>query len=373
MTKPLRLGVIGCGGFTSGKHLPNIERNKHLAIHALCDLNEENLASLSARYAPVYRTADFRRIVTDPDIDAVIIGTKPSYRLPIMAAAVENKKHIFVEKPMSMDQDETLAMYRLVKDAPVKFMVGHNRPYSPMMQDVKKLFLKARDTSAKENNHTLMTYRIIGEAFLWPEHHRSSVYRGESTIIHELTHIFDLFSWLTDSSPVSLYPAGGGNMDNIVTLTYPKNVSAVIISGDNGSLGYPKEWLEIDTAHNVISARSFVELSWMGAKIGHGRTLYPYSLNGEMKSSPIGDYEELLRGIRESITEEERAVGYYYEKLPLENKGHYEELEAFYHHVVSDAPIAADARSSALATLVALAAIRSLRDRLPVDLTRLLP
>ena len=373
MKKQLRLGVIGCGGFTSGKHLPNIKRSGRFALHALCDKNEGLLAPLKAEYAPVYATTDYQRVVEDPEIDAVLIGTKPSFRLPIMQAAIQNGKHLFVEKPMSMEREETLAMYRLVKDAPVKFMVGHNRPYSPIMRDARELFFRARDTDRTEHNNTLITYRIIGEAWLWPEHHRASVYRGESTIIHELTHIFDLLNWLIGSEPTSLFTSGCGSMDNIVSLTYPGQVRAVIVSGDNGSQAYPKECLEIDTNHCVVSARSFVELAWAGKKIGHGRKLYPYHYKGNEECSNILEYEDLLWKFRDSVTEEERAYGYYYKKAPAEHKGHYEELDAFYEHIAENAPIAADARAGALATLIALEAIRSLEEQKPRDLTRLLP
>ena len=370
MKKKIRLAVIGCGGFTSGKHLPNIRNNKHFTIHALCDLNEKTLALLAGEYSPSYVTTDFSRVLCDPEVDAVVIGTKPSFRLPIMKGAVENSKHIFVEKPMSMEYEETLAMYHLVKDSRVKFMVGHNRPYSPIMQDVKNLFKQARVNSPAEHNNTLITYRIIGEAYLWPEHHRSSIYRGESTIIHELTHVFDLLNWLTGNTPRSVFASGGGSMDNIITLVYPENIHAVIVSGDNGSAGFPKEYLEIATNHNVISARSFVELAWAGKQIGHGKKLYPFIINDKGKSLPIGEYEDLLWKLRDSVTEEERAVGYYYKKFPVENKGHYEEFNAFYRHIIDNEPLAADARQNALNTLIALAAIRSLGSSLPVDLVR---
>jgi len=373
MKKQLRLGVIGCGGFTSGKHLPNLKRSGRFALHALCDKNEDIRASLTAEYAPVYATTDFHRVVEDPAIDAVLIGTKPDFRLPIMQAAIQNGKHLFVEKPISMNREETLAMYRLVKDAPVKFMVGHNRPYSPIMRDAKDLFVQARDTVKQEHNNTLLTYRIIGEAWLWPEHHRSSVYRGESTVIHELTHIFDLFNWMIGGEPTSLFACGCGSMDNIISLTYPGQVRAVIISGDNGSLGYPKECLEIDTNHCVISARSFVELAWAGTKISHGRKLYPYQYKGKEQRSNIMEYEDLLWRFRDSVTEEERSYGYYYKKAPAEDKGHYEQLNAFYDHITENAPIVADARAGALATLIALEAICSLEKRVPRDLTQLLP
>ncbi len=368
MERKLRLGVIGCGGFTAGKHLPNLAANQRYELRALCDVNKSILDKASSAYRPGYSTDDFKKLCADPELDALLVGTKPSYRLPIMEEAVRHGKHLFVEKPMSMEYGETLKMYQLLKGSGTRFMVGHNRPYSPIMRDAKELFKKARDTSGTPHNNTLIIYRIIGEAQLWPEHHRSSIYRGESTIIHELTHIFDLINWLVDGEPTSAFTGGAGNMDNAVTLAYPGNITALIVSGDNGSAGFPKECLEINTNHCVISARSFVELYYAGEKIGHGRKLYHYKQQGRPRTSTYAKYEDILWTIRSSITEAERAVGYYYTKMPVENKGHYEELDAFYDLVMNGTPIAADLRKSALSTLIALKAIESLQAKAPVKL-----
>lgn len=368
--QPLRIGVIGCGGFTAGKHLPNLAANPRFRIQALCDTNAATLAQLADRYQPAQVTGDYHAVCSNPQVDALLIGTKPSFRLPIMETAISHRKPMFVEKPMSLDADETVRMFDLVTRSGIPFMVGHNRPYSPLMRDVKELFLKARDRSRTIGNNTLITYRINGEAQLWPQHHyRAVVEQNESTIIHELTHIFDLLDWMVDAEPVRVSAAGGGNMDNVVTVGYDHGITAVIISGDNGSAGFPKETIEIDTNHCVISGRSFVELYYAGEAIGSGRRCYPYTLGGRQATASISDYEDLLWRLRSSITPEERAIGYYYEKMPIEDKGHVGELDAFHDLVVHRQPIAAGPRQSALATLIALKAIASLHDGgRPIDL-----
>lgn len=351
MDTPLRLGVIGCGGFTAGKHLPNIVANPRLALAVLCDRDPAVLAALARRHPGVRTGTDFAAVCADPGVDAVLIGTKPSFRLPIMAAAVAAGKPILVEKPLSMRADEALAMLRLVRRPGVRFMVGHNRPYSPIMRDARALFHRARQ------GRTTITYRIVGEAQLWPEHHRSAILGGESTILHELTHVFDLLMWLLDAEPGSVSVRGGGSMDNVLTLEFPGDTTAVIIAGDNGSSGFPKERLEIATNHAVIEARSFIELRWAGACIGGGRRTYPYHVAGAEVTSNYAEYEDRLWEARAGITAVEREHGYYYHRLPVEDKGHIGELDAFYELARHGTPAAADARRSALSTLIALEAI----------------
>lgn len=84
--------------------------------------------------------------------------------------------------------------------------------------------------------------------------------RKESTVIREVTHIFDLLNWLTDSEPERVHTVGEGNTDNVLTLSYPNRVTAVIVAGDNGTLGFPKERLEIDTNYGTIVGDNYVVL-----------------------------------------------------------------------------------------------------------------
>ncbi len=176
----MRVGFIGCGGFTSGNHLPNAAKNHDLKISGLCDLNIAHLEELKAIYSPDYITDDMEKIFNDSAIEMVICGTKPDFRMPIMELAVKHNKPLFVEKPLCFNDEDIAPMLELMKDAPIPFMVGFNRPYSPMMQDIKPLYQELKQGSAT------IIYRIIGEARLWPKHHHDAVVvDNESTIIHQ--------------------------------------------------------------------------------------------------------------------------------------------------------------------------------------------
>lgn len=354
--RDMRIGFIGCGGFSRGTHIPNAVVNPNFEIVAFCDLSESILNELNDQYHPEYVTTDMDRLMNDDSIEMVVCGTKPDFRLPIMESAVASGKHLFVEKPMCFDNAEIKPMVALMKDAPVKFMVGFNRPYSPIMRMTKDLYKKHR------SGNTTIIYRIIGEAQLWPKHHHDAVVRdGESTIIHEITHIFDLLRWLTDSTPVSVYTAGEGNMDNIITLRYPDKVTAVIIAGDNGSAGFPKERLEINTNHGVIVADMFVELSATGYGNGYFNKLFPCRVDGEPKLLTGVELAEQLRLWRRSVTQQEMDVGYYYDRMPKIHKGHAEELEAFRKIIENDLSSETDVFAGATANLLASEALESWR------------
>ncbi|MHC4873117.1 MAG: Gfo/Idh/MocA family protein [Planctomycetota bacterium] len=354
MKNNLNVGFVGCGGFTRGNHLPNVQKNPLLKIHALCDLNREQLDTLENTFSPKYVTTDMKDIFSDDDIDMVICGTNPDFRLPVMEMAAEANKPLFVEKPLCYSADEIEPMVKLIKSSKIPFAVGFNRPYSPIMQDLKPIFEKVK------GGNTTIIHRIVGEARLWPKHHYENVMiNKESTIIHEVTHIFDLINWLTNSMPNSVYTAGGGNTDNVLTLKYPDDITAVIIAGDNSCAGFPKERIEINTNYHTITGNIFTELrhySENGLEVDKN---YEYEIAGEKK---IKDFHLCVRERSEwraSLTPEQIEYGYYYDKMPKPDKGHYNEIEHFRQVIIGEKELETDVISGAAANIIAWKAIES--------------
>jgi predicted dehydrogenase len=361
----MKVGFIGCGGFAAGTHIPNVVKNPRFDLRAFCDLNEEILDQLKNKVPTAYTTTDMMRLFEDAEIEVIICSTKPDVRMPIMEAAVKYGKYLFVEKPLCYDDGQIETMNKLILDSDIKFMVGFNRPYSPMMQDVKKLYKQH-----KQGNTTII-YRIIGEGInLWPSHHYDAVInRGESTIIHEATHIFDLLNWITDLFPTSVYTAGGGNVDNIITLEYPNDVSAVVISGDNANAGVPKEYLEINTNSGCIKGYDFIELEAFGWETNeYINKTYDYTVGDKVFNTPIVEAEEKLRHWRQNVTPEQIKHGYYYDTIPKEDKGHYNELEFFRRAVAGEVAIETGIIAGAVTQLTASAAIKSCEQKQVIKL-----
>jgi predicted dehydrogenase len=254
-------------------------------------------------------------------------------------------------------------MVHLMRQSPKLFMVGFNRPYSPIMQAVKPVFQN------NSQGDTTIIYRIIGEGDLWPPAHKEAIYgRRESTIIHEVTHIFDLINWLTDREPTRVFTAGGGNTNNVITLTYPDDITAVIIAGDNGTVGYPKERLEIDTNFSCLVAEDFIELRAVRVKEGNLRKTFPFRQGGQTLDTGLQDAMLREQQWRDSVTAEERINGYYYNRMVVPDKGHYGELECFRRMIEKGQPSETDVVRGALANLIAEAAMESWTQRQPVDL-----
>lgn len=360
----LNVGVIGCGGFCKGNHIPNLLANPALRIRALCDLNTAVLAELKESFPVDYLTTDFQKIFADAQIDMVVCATKPDFRLPIMEAAIKTEKPLFVEKPLCFTKEDTFRMLEMMRGTKIPFMVGFNRPFSPMIQDAKRYF----GQYCQNGNKTLI-YRIIGEARIWPKsHYRAIIEEGESTLIHEGTHIFNLLNYLTGNYPLNVYTAGGGNVDNIVTLEYPGNTTAVIIAGDNSNIGFPKEYLEINAEYTTIAGYNFAELEVFTVGGQHFNHKYSYSVGKDIFTTDRREMETKLWEFRKNISKKDLEIGYYYDTQVMGNKGHIHELEAFRSCIVNGEPSPIDVRAGAAANFIAWSALESWEKKQRIEL-----
>ncbi|MBE6644954.1 MAG: Gfo/Idh/MocA family oxidoreductase [Ruminococcaceae bacterium] len=110
--KKIRLGFIGCGGIANGKHLPSYSKNPNAELVAFCDVIVERAEAAKEKYgasdAKVY--ADYKELLKDESIDAVLVLTHNSEHSRITVDALLAGKHVLCEKPMAMNYAEAKAM-----------------------------------------------------------------------------------------------------------------------------------------------------------------------------------------------------------------------------------------------------------------------
>ena len=99
--KKVPLGLIGAGNFARNLHLPNIHRIPECSLHAISDLQEDLLQQLQQRYQPEYVSTDYKKLLADPQLQAVIIAVRDDLQAPLAAEALKKGKHVYVEKPLA--------------------------------------------------------------------------------------------------------------------------------------------------------------------------------------------------------------------------------------------------------------------------------
>jgi len=122
------LAVIGGGHW--GK---NLIRNFHAlgALGLVCDKNTETLVAHAAQYPGVETSTAFSAALKRPDIRAVAIATPAETHWAIAQEALLAGKHVFVEKPLSLDLGQAQELTNLARERGLTLMVGHLLQYHP--------------------------------------------------------------------------------------------------------------------------------------------------------------------------------------------------------------------------------------------------
>ncbi len=136
--RPVRLALIGTG-FGSQVHLPAIAHVDHTELVAICSRRQDRVDVIAARHGIPSASTDWRDVVNDPGVDAVIVATPPYLHHQMVIAALEAGKHVLCEKPLARNLAETRDMARLAKQAGVVAMVDHQYRYLPIRRRVKEL------------------------------------------------------------------------------------------------------------------------------------------------------------------------------------------------------------------------------------------
>jgi predicted dehydrogenase len=110
----IRLGVIGVNGM-GRENLNNCAQHRDVVVAAVCDVSKARRDEVVAKYANTAKGYnDYRELLARKDIDAVIIATPPHWHTLMAVEAVEAGKDIFLQKPMTLYPDETLAVRNAV-------------------------------------------------------------------------------------------------------------------------------------------------------------------------------------------------------------------------------------------------------------------
>ncbi len=112
MQKSVRIGMIGCGGIASGKHMQGLEKIDGVHMVAFCDIvpHKAEAAALQFGAEGAKTYGDYRKLLEDPSIDAVHVCTPNDSHAEITVAALEAGKHVMCEKPMAKTSIEAQTM-----------------------------------------------------------------------------------------------------------------------------------------------------------------------------------------------------------------------------------------------------------------------
>lgn len=124
---PLRLGLIGLGRHGS-RYIRHIAEMPETTLVAVCRRTDTTTQS-TGREVRCY--TDYRQLIQDPEVDAVIVVTPPSINRDICLAAVRAKKPLLIEKPLAITAGDAAAMVQAARDAGVMLMTAQTLRFDP--------------------------------------------------------------------------------------------------------------------------------------------------------------------------------------------------------------------------------------------------
>ncbi len=134
----VRIGVIGFGYWG-----PNILRNfsslESVEVKYVCDLNEGALKRAQSAYPGVDLTTCSRDITRAADVDAVAIITPVATHYELAREALENGKHVFVEKPFTYTVDEAKRLIDIAEKKSLRIMIDHTFLFTGAVRKIKQL------------------------------------------------------------------------------------------------------------------------------------------------------------------------------------------------------------------------------------------
>lgn len=126
---PLRVGVLGCGPIAQAAHLEACRRGKNTTLYAICDLADDLRERMALLHQPEVQYARYQDMLDDPLVDLIIIATADAFHVPAALQAVQAGKHVLIEKPLSGNLDECLALKDSIEAAGVKVQIAHMKRF----------------------------------------------------------------------------------------------------------------------------------------------------------------------------------------------------------------------------------------------------
>ena len=134
----INVAQIGVG-YWGPNLLRNLNSNPKCNLLKVVDLLTERQEFVKSKYPNVEVTGDIKDILLDPSIEAVIISTPVKSHFELAKMALENNKHILVEKPLATSVEEVEILEQIANDKSLLVMVGHTFLYNSAVRHIKKL------------------------------------------------------------------------------------------------------------------------------------------------------------------------------------------------------------------------------------------
>ncbi len=338
MTIPVRLALIGAGRIGQ-------LHARHLAFHipsaelvAVADVRREAAEACARACQVPHAVADYREVIDRPDVDAVVVCSATHTHVEIIEAGAAAGKHIFCEKPLALRLDDIDRALAAVERAGVKLQVGFNRRFDANYRRVRQAIERGE----------IGTPHILHIFSRDPEPPPVDYVKVSGGLFLDMTiHDFDMARYLIGSEVEEVYAVAGVRVDPAIGEAGDVDTAVVLLTFENGVFG------TIDNSRRAVygydqRVEVFGSEGCIRTENKHPNTAVVSTAHAVCRDLPLHFFMERYTA------------------------SYLAEMEAFVEAVRDDKPVPVTGEDGRMATVLALAAQKSLREGRPVKVREVL-
>jgi len=226
----VRLGLIGAGDYAKSVLLPNFKA-AGAEFQAVATASGVTARSVGEQHGFRFCAAGAAEVIDDADVNLVAVATRHSSHAALARQALEAGKHVFVEKPLAVN-DQELDEVLAATGSGGELMVGFNRRFSPLAREAFEFF----------QNHQFplsINYRI-NAGRISPDHWVHDAHEG-GRIIGEVCHFIDLVHFITGSLTTRVFAEAVAGRNIAATDEDSVFLTLRLADGSNASIAYLAE------------------------------------------------------------------------------------------------------------------------------------
>ncbi|MBS4198152.1 inositol 2-dehydrogenase [Bacillus sp. FJAT-49732] len=225
--KKVNVGIIGAGRIGQ-LHADNMLRSNVINLKAIADIHIDHLKGTHFEQQISLISTDPKEILEDPSIDAVFICSSTDTHVHFIKAAAKAGKHIFCEKPISFNIEETREALKAVQEAGVKLQVGFNRRFD---QHFRKVYETVREGTVGNPHIIKITSRDPQPP------HEEYIKRSGGMFMDMTIHDFDMIRYLSGKEVVEVSVKAANLVDPIFEKYNDVDTAITTLTFEDGSLG----------------------------------------------------------------------------------------------------------------------------------------
>ncbi len=258
----VNVAFVGAGSYAQGNLLPNLPSDiGRIGVMTNSGTTSKRVAE---RFGFEFCTSDEKEIFDNSKINTVFVATRHDSHASYVLKALKAGKSVFVEKPLSLYQEDADEIMATLQGSKGQLMIGFNRRFAPLTQE-----LMARLPKGPKS----MIFRVnagVIPSTSWIQ----DMQIGGGRMIGEGCHFIDYMCCISNSLPIRLYasvlPDPEGHQDTVnVVLDFEDGSTGVLGYYANGAKDLPKEYFEVHCAGMSAVINDFRELTCFGKVAKH--------------------------------------------------------------------------------------------------------